>query len=559
MEAGLYAVQLADGSAADTLTIFASTYVGTEQNGFTCKTCHNNADWDFKYDKWQQTGHAMIFEEGLNGTLSNHYGESCISCHTTGYDPDASNSGFDDFGFVFPDSLYPGVFDQMVSLYPDAMARGEIQCEACHGPGQDHMNSGGTTEFSISDNIGYENCAYCHDDGHYHINPSQWQMSVHAAGTHLYAGASRFSCTPCHNGKGFIDEVKGNPQSVTEIYTINCAACHDPHDATNTHQVRTVSATLENGFVFDMGGAGGLCASCHHSRENAVPYVEDYLNELSRFGPHHGPQSDVLAGTNVYTWGQALETSPHLEGTENACVDCHMSPNAIGEEHIPSAGGHTFSMVNALGEDNVAACEPCHGNFGTEFSDKKFYYNGNADLDGDGVAQGLQLEIQGLMDTLIAHLPPIGSGSMPIDSSWTQDQAAAYYNLATIEEDRSMGIHNPKFVAGLLYLSITKVGGPVLGVENSDNGIPTEFALDQNYPNPFNPSTTINYSVPEQSNVSIVIYDAIGNQVEVLYDGFSAAGNYTLEWNARNYASGVYFYRMQAGNFMQVKKMLLMK
>jgi len=83
--------------------------------------------------------------------------------------------------------------------------------------------------------------------------------------------------------------------------------------------------------------------------------------------------------------------------------------------------------------------------------------------------------------------------------------------------------------------------------------------LSNNYPNPFNPSTTIDFTLPEQSNAKIVIYDALGNQVDVIADGVKAAGKYSVKWNASNYASGIYFYKLEAGNFVKVQKMILMK
>jgi len=89
--------------------------------------------------------------------------------------------------------------------------------------------------------------------------------------------------------------------------------------------------------------------------------------------------------------------------------------------------------------------------------------------------------------------------------------------------------------------------------------LPEYFVLDQNYPNPFNPSTTIEYALPEQANVKLVIFDALGKQLDVLYEGINEAGIHKLNWNASGYASGIYFYRLQANNFVQVHKMLLMK
>jgi len=86
-----------------------------------------------------------------------------------------------------------------------------------------------------------------------------------------------------------------------------------------------------------------------------------------------------------------------------------------------------------------------------------------------------------------------------------------------------------------------------------------EFKLLQNYPNPFNPSTTINYSVPKTSFVTLKVYDVLGREVETLVNGEKSQGNYKIEFNASRLASGMYIYRMQAGSFVESKKLILMK
>jgi hypothetical protein len=86
-----------------------------------------------------------------------------------------------------------------------------------------------------------------------------------------------------------------------------------------------------------------------------------------------------------------------------------------------------------------------------------------------------------------------------------------------------------------------------------------KFDLAQNYPNPFNPNTTIKYSVPKQSNVIMKIYDALGKEIITLVNENKNEGNYSVEFNSKNLISGVYFYRLAAGQFSQVKKMILIK
>lgn len=93
---------------------------------------------------------------------------------------------------------------------------------------------------------------------------------------------------------------------------------------------------------------------------------------------------------------------------------------------------------------------------------------------------------------------------------------------------------------------------------------PTNFELFQNYPNPFNPTTTIQFQLPEASDVSIVIYDMLGQQVKVLFADNIQSGKYSVEWNGENNAgskmsSGSYIYRMTAGDFVETKEMILLK
>lgn len=92
-----------------------------------------------------------------------------------------------------------------------------------------------------------------------------------------------------------------------------------------------------------------------------------------------------------------------------------------------------------------------------------------------------------------------------------------------------------------------------------EDGIPTTYALDQNYPNPFNPATKIKYSIPQQSFVSIKVYDILGNQISTLVNENKSPGFYEADWNAESISSGIYFYTIKAGSFVETKKMMLIK
>jgi len=101
--------------------------------------------------------------------------------------------------------------------------------------------------------------------------------------------------------------------------------------------------------------------------------------------------------------------------------------------------------------------------------------------------------------------------------------------------------------------------GVILEVENHEKNIPSEFHLLQNYPNPFNPATTISYSLPTTSFVTLKVYDVIGNEIATLVNEEKSRGIYKIEFNASNITSGIYFYRITTNEFTQTKKMIILK
>ena len=114
----------------------------------------------------------------------------------------------------------------------------------------------------------------------------------------------------------------------------------------------------------------------------------------------------------------------------------------------------------------------------------------------------------------------------------------------------STGVSN---LTGLCF-SFTSIQGI-----NDYKNIPIAFNLMQNYPNPFNPSTSIKYSIPQDGMVNLAVYNTLGQKIAGLVNQYMHAGNYEVKFNASSYPSGIYFYRLEAGNFTSVKKMILMK
>ncbi|GAB4127434.1 MAG: hypothetical protein Fur0015_01030 [Ignavibacteriales bacterium] len=100
---------------------------------------------------------------------------------------------------------------------------------------------------------------------------------------------------------------------------------------------------------------------------------------------------------------------------------------------------------------------------------------------------------------------------------------------------------------------------PLTDVENQNNLIPEKFKLFQNYPNPFNPTTKIEFSIPSDNNVEIKVFNVLGMEVATLLNEKRQAGKHSVEFNASNLSSGVYFYKIISGNYSEIKKMILLR
>jgi hypothetical protein len=91
------------------------------------------------------------------------------------------------------------------------------------------------------------------------------------------------------------------------------------------------------------------------------------------------------------------------------------------------------------------------------------------------------------------------------------------------------------------------------------NPVPSEFTLSQNFPNPFNPATIISFDIPRNGTVTLKVYDVLGKEVAQLFNGETSFGRHSVQFNAAGLSSGVYFYRLTSGDFVQTKRMMLIK
>lgn len=142
---------------------------------------------------------------------------------------------------------------------------------------------------------------------------------------------------------------------------------------------------------------------------------------------------------------------------------------------------------------------------------------------------------------------------------YTHQQNSGFQSMGLIRMNRTTA-KPVKTTLANMYQQYANYSEYITSAKKLDSrNIPSAFSLEQNYPNPFNPNTTIRFSLPQESDVQVKILDLLGNEVALLVNERLEAGTYSREWQAQSFASGVYFYQIKAGRFVNTRKMLLLK
>ncbi|MBN2092825.1 endo-1,4-beta-xylanase [candidate division KSB1 bacterium] len=165
------------------------------------------------------------------------------------------------------------------------------------------------------------------------------------------------------------------------------------------------------------------------------------------------------------------------------------------------------------------------------------------------------------LDSVIAAIDTVKEGDYTVES-WSPFAAALKFAQAAMTRNYSYSVSAVDTLSEALKNLERAIAGLTLfcvNVQNNNQYIPQDFVLKQNYPNPFNPATTIEFSLPKGSNVNLVVYDVMGKVVKQLVFGNYESGIHKVIFDASQLSSGVYFYSLTAGDFVSVKKLILVK
>lgn len=301
-------------------------------------------------------------------------------------------------------------------------------------------------------------CLECHSGTNMEEKSAQFVMSAHSVGAIAvdYAGG-RASCAKCHSHEGFVQQatlgtVAGD---ITNPSAWECATCHGLHktfDATDYALRLNAPATaiFDNTKTLDMKGNSNMCVNCHQSRaaepNKATPGAATFRITTTHYGPHYSSQGNILAGMGLaeiagsvaYT---AAGSAAHL--TQASCTGCHMAPftkeKAFTGKAMVGRGGHSYIP-------SVTACNTCHG--GTAIENYNY----------GGVQDEVHVKLDELRDKLIAlgvvAWVEADAAYEPVVDTHPMLYVQAYFNWKGIKEDRSYGVHNPKYVKAILANTI---------------------------------------------------------------------------------------------------------
>ncbi len=304
-----------------------------------------------------------------------------------------------------------------------------------------------------------------------------------------------------------------------------------------------------NGYtVSSGGGTNALTVTATNLTYPGYPSATGNALTLTTTGEDDYKSFTPVASGSVY-----LSFLLNVQSAQTGDYFIALSPSAgqtfyTGRTFIKSNGtGYSIGLTKSS-ESSTANYGSSVLNFGTTYLVViKYTFNSGSDVDD---ALTLFVLKGGAMPTTE---PTPEFGPYVCADATKKDQL----DLATITFRQGGNSSMPALIID--GIRVTKSWLSVTDVRDESAAIPTKYALNQNYPNPFNPSTVINYQLPEAGQVTLKVYDVLGNELSTLVNEFKQAGVYNAKFSNSQLSSGIYFYKLQVGNFVSVKKMMLTK
>jgi len=312
----------------------------------------------------------------------------------------------------------------------------------------------------------------------------------------------------------------------------------------------------ENGNVI-----GYFNGEIHANIPNSSPLVVDNGSETPPYG-YELPESNYSIVLNNFTTDTInafffignktfsyKRTSADLTETDNLFFNDGMSVSNH-DDHPKTVS--LLSIINETTQEKLFAFRSIELNQNDSVKIENPDSN-KSRLISYGSAKDYDLELNYVTENGVGRF---GDFNIPLDANTSHTLVPDWSDLTNAELTILVDIGNDGTIDDTLSLI-----NQVTGISDDQGSLimPNSYNLAQNFPNPFNPVTTIQYSIPQRSNVTIKVYDILGNEVATLVNEEKATGIYEVDFKAAGLSSGIYFYKLQADSFVETKKMILIK
>jgi hypothetical protein len=319
-----------------------------------------------------------------------------------------------------------------------------------------------------------------------------------------------------------------------------------PTQATSDAMVGSASFQRGNYRVWKFVVSSGLILAAPYHILTTQIYTDSCLSAPPAMGWCEGFTSTTFPPTgwsltgSAALWSRAT-VSGFGNGTGSAKADFYGV--STGTQQLNT---HVFTPATGPGDSLIF--QNAYATYQTENDQLQIQTSTNG-----GTTWVPLVTLNGGVSGQLVTAPPQTAEFTPTSSQWKYQRLALPTGTNRIQFNAITAYGNN------LYVDSICVKANVTGISGNNNGIPKDFKLSQNYPNPFNPSTQISFSLPKASVVKLVVYDMTGREITSLVNEFRQAGNHNVTFDASSLSSGVYFYKIIAGDFTETKKMVLMK
>ncbi len=503
------------------------TYDAVKTANDLCGNCHGTVrhpDTDHRiYDAWLSSKHGHKGQDDVAGELAGSHsgetpanviaGEDCIACHApTSVTLNGGMTEAQALGKFF--STTNGTFTS-ATVPADTVDYPNVSCITCHNPHD-------------PDTLSYFNSS----TKSYQVMSSSDQLCGQCHGNLRFPDTDHLSYN-INSGTG-----GKNVSDITSMSGVKCIDCHMYNTGVDGSNSAMYKGHTWSAFVKEPDGSvDASCTKCHStmSADSSMALVTIWKSDfqtLDSTAEAKVTQAASLlktkADTSCYTEAQFNMT--YAESDESGGVHNHLYSTALLNNAINNAN----TIINGALPVELTT-------FSADVDENSISLKWSTATETNNKGFGIQKSKDGINFLDAAFVSGFGTTTKTHNYTYVDKSVfsgANYYRLKQID-----------YTGQYKYSKVIEI----------TYSLPLEFSLSQNFPNPFNPTTTIAYTVPKTSLVTIKVYDILGKEVADLVNRELTAGNYKIQFNENNLTSGIYFYELRAGNFSSIKKMILLK